>query len=492
MGLLPHQKVNKAPGLCELVRKKRLGVNLTRLARALPEQYDFVPKTWVLPRDWGLLSKEANMLKRKGKMPTLIIKPVSGARGQGIWMTKDIGKIDLTSSQVVQTYLNNPHLIYGHKFDMRVYALITCNAPLRLYVYREGIARFATERYVPASEENLETLYMHLTNYSINKKNKKFTPSDSKNGPGSKWSLTRLFEYMQKEQKVDTGKLWERMKDLILKTFISVHPQIQSRYKRLFPMDYTGGMCFELVGFDIMLDSDLNAYVLEVNRNPSLNMDTDLDKALKGNVTADTLRLVNPYPVDCKKTDKFRKMATTKYYQEDPSPLPPDLFKDTPRHPKNYATWEDLRYASRQAFERNQKGYKAWQLRREVNARKIREAAEDKLVPFTKFERIYPLIGKPEELKKRQAQVDICFEKARQVWAEVDKEGVKPAARKNRLSSVISESSADVADSSSSRNSSAGSRRNSAGSRRNSESLTSNNQTKTADDRAGIRFPPIQ
>ena len=38
----------------------------------------------------------------------------------------------------------NPHLIDGFKFDLRIYALITCVNPLRVYVYKDGIVRLAT------------------------------------------------------------------------------------------------------------------------------------------------------------------------------------------------------------------------------------------------------------------------------------------------------------------------------------------------------------
>jgi hypothetical protein len=42
--------------------------------------------------------------------------------------------------------------------------------PLRIYVYREGLARFASEKY----SEKIENKFSHLTNYSINKQNDKF------------------------------------------------------------------------------------------------------------------------------------------------------------------------------------------------------------------------------------------------------------------------------------------------------------------------------
>ena len=48
---------------------------------------------------------------------------------------------------MVQRYLHKPYLIEGLKFDMRIYVLISGIDPLRIFVYEEGLARFATEEY---------------------------------------------------------------------------------------------------------------------------------------------------------------------------------------------------------------------------------------------------------------------------------------------------------------------------------------------------------
>jgi tubulin polyglutamylase TTLL6/13 len=84
-----------------------------------------------------------------------------------------------------------PHLIDGFKYDMRVYALVNGVNPLRIYVYKDGLARFATLTYEKPTEKNFEELFMHLTNYAINKESDTFQPNKIENGReiGTKRSL---------------------------------------------------------------------------------------------------------------------------------------------------------------------------------------------------------------------------------------------------------------------------------------------------------------
>ena len=54
MAMKPFQKINHFPGMSEICRKDHLARNLNRLARMHPKDYDFFPKTWVLPLEYGL------------------------------------------------------------------------------------------------------------------------------------------------------------------------------------------------------------------------------------------------------------------------------------------------------------------------------------------------------------------------------------------------------------------------------------------------------
>jgi len=77
-------------------------------------------------------------------------------------------------SCVVQRYIHKPFLIDNLKFDLRIYVLLYGVNPLRVYWHEKGLARFSTEEYQAPSNCNMDNLYMHLTNYAINKNSDKF------------------------------------------------------------------------------------------------------------------------------------------------------------------------------------------------------------------------------------------------------------------------------------------------------------------------------
>ena len=43
--------------------------------------------------------------------------------------------IEADTDRLASQYITNPHLIKGHKYDLRVYALVTCLDPLRVGLF---------------------------------------------------------------------------------------------------------------------------------------------------------------------------------------------------------------------------------------------------------------------------------------------------------------------------------------------------------------------
>ena len=109
----------------------------------------------------------------------------------------DLKDVNVEELSVISRYISNPLLINGHKFDLRIYVLVTCYEPLRIYLYDEGLARFASETYT--SKINKNNRYMHLTNYSINKKNDNYVQNEQadQDDYGYKWSLSAFCRHLE-------------------------------------------------------------------------------------------------------------------------------------------------------------------------------------------------------------------------------------------------------------------------------------------------------
>lgn len=122
---------------------------------------------------------------------------------------------------IVSKYITNPLLINGLKFDLRIYVLITSIDPWRIYVYNEGLCRFASEPYSPQNTKLNK--FAHLTNYSINKKNEKYIPNlnAEQDDTGHKWSLMALSKHLE-QIGIDLNLMWSKIYDVIIKSLLSV------------------------------------------------------------------------------------------------------------------------------------------------------------------------------------------------------------------------------------------------------------------------------
>ena len=92
-----------------------------------------------------MLQLQESMAKKVNK--AWICKPSASSQGKGIFITQDINEIPERTPMVVCEYVNDPLLIDGYKFDLRIYVALTSINPLRLYIYEDGLARFATQKY---------------------------------------------------------------------------------------------------------------------------------------------------------------------------------------------------------------------------------------------------------------------------------------------------------------------------------------------------------
>ncbi|XP_040916090.1 tubulin polyglutamylase TTLL5 isoform X2 [Toxotes jaculatrix] len=283
--LQDFQKVNHFPRSYELTRKDRLYKNIQRMQQTHGfKNFHIVPQTFVLPSEY----QEFCNCFAKDKGPW-IIKPVASSRGRGIYLVSNPNQISMDENILVSRYINNPLLIDEFKFDVRLYVLITSYDPLIIYVYEEGLARFATVKYDRTSK-SIKNTFMHLTNYSVNKKSSDYVSCDDPEVEdyGNKWSMSAVLRYLKQEGK-DTTLLMRQVEDLVIKAVLSAELQIATACKMFVPHKTN---CFELYGFDVLIDSNLKPWLLEVNLSPSLACDAPLDLKIKASMIADMFSLV--------------------------------------------------------------------------------------------------------------------------------------------------------------------------------------------------------
>lgn len=85
MRMQPYQRTNHFPGMVALARKNLLAKNLQAMKKSFPTDYNFFPKTWLIPQD----AKDFKLQFNSKKAKTFIIKPEASCQGKGIFLTRN-------------------------------------------------------------------------------------------------------------------------------------------------------------------------------------------------------------------------------------------------------------------------------------------------------------------------------------------------------------------------------------------------------------------
>ena len=290
-----HQRVNHFRNHYELTRKDLMVKNLKRMKRQLERtdthaeasKYNFFPATFVLPAEYGLFLEEF----KRTPGSTWIMKPVGRAQGKGIFLFNKLNQISdwkkdhkwkadgpQAEAYVAQRYIESPYLVGGKKFDMRLYMLVTSFSPLKVWMHRGGFCRFSATQFNKDIAKDIDNLYMHLTNHSIQK-----TAGDYEKGNDLKWGIRNLkMHLMTRHGKEKVEKAFYEMQLTMVRTLLAVQKtMIQDKH------------CFELYGYDLMLDSELNTWLIEVNASPALTASNEDDYALKFGMLDDMVNIID-------------------------------------------------------------------------------------------------------------------------------------------------------------------------------------------------------
>ena len=311
IGIIPSfQKMNNYVNFEIITDKYFEYLFYTRMKNSFPKDFNYMPETYSYPQQNEIINKKfGNYTLSKGNL--WLVKPKLLSLGIGIHIFHNL--TDLPDQYIITKYIENPHLINKLKYDFRVYVLITGLFPLKLYLYKEGIIRFATEEY-SLDINKIDEPFAYLTNVEYNKKNidKYKIAKDPDTEEGSKWSFLVYKNYCKKNG-IDFNKIWEQIKDISIKTILSFKDNFISRIKQIGTKDKN---YFKILGYDFLLDQNLKIHLLEINNKPSFLMNDINDLKLKPQLVADILNIVGitPYSHDYK--DNFKPYDDELYDEE--------------------------------------------------------------------------------------------------------------------------------------------------------------------------------
>lgn len=231
------------------------------LAGAGPDAAPPHPPTYRLPEETERLAEDAAGWKSG---PVWIVKPCDLFGGQGIRLVDDPDAMPRDKPALVQHYVDRPLLVDGHKQHLRLYVMITEAEPLRAWLWRDGLVRFA-----PAPFEKgpgwLERADMHITSTVLHEGHPgiRFNANGAVENDGSIWGLAAFVARVAGDAAV-RGLLWERLEDLARRLVRTIAGT------GLLARQSAGGRAYrpKLIGLDVLLDADLRPWLIDLQRNP--------------------------------------------------------------------------------------------------------------------------------------------------------------------------------------------------------------------------------
>ena len=189
---------------------------------------------------------------------------------------KEKEKIYNCNRIIIQKYIENPLLYKGRKFDMRIWVLLT--QTMKVYVFKEGHLKTCSIEY----NINSKDAFSHITNYSFQKYNTNFQKYEKGNEVPFFEFQNFLDEYYSEKNYNIKKNLIPQIKEIIKLTMRSAKYKI-NKNRRNFQ--------FEIFGYDFMMDSEFNLFLIEINTNPGLEESSPWIKLIVPRMLDDALRL---------------------------------------------------------------------------------------------------------------------------------------------------------------------------------------------------------
>ena len=281
-------------------------VNLSKLIGSVQKMK--IPKTYYTGKNMWLLKRDNLNRGRKIKVLSSlddIIKEINTLFEQ-----------KSTNNLLIQKYLEEPLLYNNRKFDIRIWVLFTyiiTENKYEVYVFKEGHLKACSDEFNIDSDD----LFIHLTNYSVQKYNKNFSKTEIGNEISFNDFQKELNEKNQKE-----GKNLIDFRKNIFPEIIKIIARSANAIKGKINLSNRNN-CFEIFGYDFILDINYRPFLLEINTNPGYEESSPLIKMLVPRMIDDALKLTidkefdTTYKNDDIKNEKKEKNVKKSNYDVD-------------------------------------------------------------------------------------------------------------------------------------------------------------------------------
>lgn len=272
----PWQMINRIPSAHVLCRKATLAYIVCEVTKIRPDVYGMIfPRTFIVP-----MHVEEAMTYQRETGKRMLFKPDWASLGKGIEFIEG-GRMP-AGLGVAQEYIPS-YLIDNRKFDLRVYCLVASLSPLRIYVFRDGIARFCSE------DATSDSIFAHVTNVGLNQRNTN----------GNYSTISRLISEVMPllaADGVDIVRLWREIEDAIGLTVFAAFRYLASSEREFVP-NCGYSRCFQIFGFDILLDRAAHPWVLEVNYRPLLEFHRPCERRMKVQMIREAIQIACPHEI---------------------------------------------------------------------------------------------------------------------------------------------------------------------------------------------------
>ena len=245
-----------------------------------------MPETYILNKIEDII-----LFRKRYNRNNIYILKKNIQNKKGLKLTKDLDIIEQAKYdkfKIVQDYIRNVFLINKRKINLRVYLLLVCHKNTTdAYMYNEGKCIYTNKDY---NDNNLMDKESNITSYKLNLDIYNDNP----------FSFEELRIYLN-SRNYDSMILFNRIKESLVKLFKAVKNNLCNLNS------LKNNISFQLFGVDVIFDTKLKPYILEINKGPEMKPKDYRDRVMKTKLNRDMLNVVNMIELD--NINQFQKIS---------------------------------------------------------------------------------------------------------------------------------------------------------------------------------------